>query len=77
MEVLAQFEEAVGEMRGRFMKSRFDPEKIGKLLFEYKDTHGLPVETSLEVIDGEIRKEWWEMVEEALVYSEKLEKEKK
>ena len=84
MEVSAQFEEAVGEMRGRFVDDYYDSldkEAIGDLIWLYHSTYGLRTSTSVKVINEciheDIKKEWKGVVKEALVYCKKLEKEKK
>ena len=72
---MKELEDKVFGLQRKFVKSRFNPEKIGKLLFEYKDTHGLPVETSLEVIEEEINREWKDIVKQGVeYYKEKYER---
>ena len=77
---MSELSEASESLKSRFIKHWFEnnvtPEQIGHLVFVYKDTHGLPMETSMEVIfeqiDRDIEEAWLNTIQEGLKHYEML-----
>ena len=80
MEFQEEFEDAVCSLREEFVKDYYEKqvnlEKIGDLIFKYKDTYGLCYETSetaiFDKIDEDMNNVWKSIVKGGLAHFKEL-----